>query len=389
MIPGGPGPQRAAATSVRRAQVAAGGVISTARALAAALAPQAGELVLVFVGGDLDPDQIAPALAAHLAPATVVGCTSSGEIAGPVTRGTLVAVAFGAPALRAAVALADNLSAAPMRTGHDAVVRAAAQLGLTPDALTRDRHVILTLHDGHATSAEAFCLGTAAAAPQLEFVGGVASIHRGAKVAPAVFAGGRAHRDAGLVIVLDSALPFEVLCCEHMQPTPLRTVVTAVDPTGRWIRELDGYPAAQRWRAMITSLGATAPITTTTAARFPFATYVGDRPYVRSIVELGPVMLQVAAAVDAGSVLRIMKAGDLVASTRAALDGVRARLGPLAAVIAFSCIARHTESDDRGHTTLLDQVYASQPVCGFHSFGEQIGPLLVNHTLAALAVAQA
>jgi hypothetical protein len=55
-------------------------------------------------------------------------------------------------------------------------------------------------------------------------------------------------------------------------------------------------------------------------------------------------------------------------------------------VITFSCLGRHLEAQSRGAIGALDDVYASLPVVGFHSFGEQAGPLLVNHTLAALAL---
>ncbi len=373
---------------VRRAQVPARDPDELAAALAEALAPREGELILVFVDSALEPDLVAPALDRALAPATVVGCTSSGEIAGPVTSGTAVALALGPPSVRFGVELAASLSSGPLRAGRDAVTRALARLGLTADTLDPRRHVVLTLHDGHANSAEAFCLGTAAAATGIGLVGGVASHVLDSPVRPAVFVGGLAHRDAGVVVVLDSNLPFEVISSEHMQPTPLRVVVTSADATGRLIHELDGYPAAERWRELVAGLGVVGPITTATAARFPFATYIGERPYVRSIVDVGQVTLRVAAAVDEGAVLRIMQAGDLVASTQAALDGVRDRLGSLVAVIAFSCIARHTEAADRGARGELDRLYAALPLCGFHSFGEQIGPLLVNHTLCALVLAR-
>lgn len=380
--PGGPD------RSVRRAQVRAESPRQVARALAEALAPGPDELVLAFVDSRLDAEEVAVALSAAMAPAAVVGCTSSGELAGATATGTAVAVALGPPGLRAAAELAPGLSAGALGAGRDAVTRALARLGANLDAVDPRRHVVLTLHDGHAGSAEAFCLGTAATAPTIGFVGGLASHVLGSPRPPAVFAGGHAHRDAGVVIALDSARAFEVVKSEHMSPTRLRTVVTRADGARRLILELDGYPAAIRWRALIERLGAEPPITTTTAARYPFAIYVGDRPYVRSIVDVGEVELRVAAAVDEGAVLRIMQAGDLVASTWTALERARSRLGPLAAVIAFSCIARHTEADDRGVRPALDRMYAELPLCGFHSFGEQVGPLLVNHTLAALVVAR-
>ena len=93
-------------SGVRRAQVPARSADQLADALAEALAPREGELILVFVDSALDPDLVAPALARALAPATVVGCTSSGEIAGPVTSGTAVGIALGPPNLRFAVELA-------------------------------------------------------------------------------------------------------------------------------------------------------------------------------------------------------------------------------------------------------------------------------------------
>src|SRR5690606_18928491 len=108
--------------------------------------------------------------------------------------------------------------------------------------------------------------------------------------------------------------------------------------------------------------------------------------YVRSVSGVAGDELRLAAAVDEGAVLRIMRPGDLVAQTPSALAGASSRLGQLDAALAFSCLSRHLEAQSRGATAALDDVYATLPVCGFHSFGEQSGPLLVNHTLAALAL---
>ncbi len=354
--------------------------------LAARLAPSADALVIAFVSSQLPCDEVAAELHQRLSPATVIGCTSVGEIGGAVAVGTAVAVVISCPGLRFGIGLTGELARGPLQAGRGAVVAAANALGRAAEALDPARHVALTLVDGRSAFAEGFCLGTAATAPRISFVGGSSSDVVGGPPRSAIFANGVAHRDAGLVVVLESGLSFEVITSEHMTATPARTVVTGADPRRRSIHELDGHPAAARYQQLIRELGVDRPLDNELASSFPFAIYVGGHPYVRSIREVAGDELRLAAVVDEGAVVRIMRPGDLVTQTRTAFAGARARLGELSAVITFSCLGRHLEAQTRGAGAALDEIYASVPVVGFHSFGEQAGPLLVNHTLAALAL---
>lgn len=383
------------ARAVRRASVPARSPEQVADDLAAALAPEPTALVIAFVSSELDPAAVAAAMKARMAPAQVVGCTSFGEIAGPVASRTAVAVVLDGVRVKYGVALAPDLSRGPIQAGRAAVIAAASAMNLVAEDLDPARHVAITLVDGRSPMAEGFCLGTAATAPRIGFVGGAASdtrnVPRGNGTAndpqtAAVFHDGAAHRDAGLVVVLAPQGSFEVITSEHMIATPLRVVVTRADPSRRLVLELDGHPAARRYAEVIRAAGGNGPLDNALAARFPFAVYIGGRPYVRSVSGVAGDELRLAAAVDEGAVLRIMRPGDLVAQTRSALAGASSRLGQLDAVLAFSCLGRHLEAQSRGASAALDDVYATLPVCGFHSFGEQSGPLLVNHTLAALAL---
>ena len=383
------------ARAVRRASVPARSPEQVADDLAAALAPEPTALVIAFVSSELDPAAVAAAMKARMAPAQVVGCTSFGEIAGPVASRTAVAVVLDGVRVKYGVALAPDLARGPIQAGRAAVSAAANAMNLVAEELDPARHVAITLVDGRSPMAEGFCLGTAATAPRIGFVGGAASdtrdVPRGNGTAndpqtAAVFHDGAAHRDAGLVVVLAPQGSFEVITSEHMIATPLRVVVTRADPSRRLVLELDGHPAARRYAEVIRAAGGNGPLDNALAARFPFAVYIGGRPYVRSVSGVAGDELRLAAAVDEGAVLRIMRPGDLVAQTRSALAGASSRLGQLDAVLAFSCLGRHLEAQSRGASAALDDVYATLPVCGFHSFGEQSGPLLVNHTLAALAL---
>ncbi|MEZ4401628.1 MAG: FIST N-terminal domain-containing protein [Kofleriaceae bacterium] len=376
----------ARAPAIRRAVVPAQSASQVGAALRASLAPGPDEVVLVFVSVRLDPAEVAPALARALAPARVVGCTSARELAGATVDGTAVGIVLGGPGMRVGVGVADRLAGGPLAAGRAAMVAAAHELGHAVDGLRRDRHVALTLVDGRSMLAEGFCLGSAAAAPRIGMVGGMASDAGAPTATAAVFADGRCLRDAGLVLVLETSRRFAVMLSEHMVPTPRRVVVTGADPARRRVTELDGYPAAGRYLAHLRELGAEGPVDHQLIAEYPFAMYVDGRPYVRSLRALDGDALELAAAVDEGTVLQIMRPSDLVARTAGALDDARRRVGELELVLSFSCAARNHEAERKRTRDALDRTYATAPVLGFDSFGEQFGPVLVNHSLTALVL---
>ena len=189
-----------------------------------------------------------------------------------------------------------------------------------------------------------------------------------------------------VAVVLALAAIARALWPARRVPTDARVVVTAAEPERRRVLELDGQPATRRYAELVQAQGAS-HLDAVMASSFPFALYVGGRPYVRSVADIDGDTLQFASAVDPGAVLRLMRAGDLVGSTRQALTTAADAVGgELQAVIAFSCLGRHREAITGGMRAELAAIYDSNPLIGFHSFGEQAGPLLVNHTLTGLAL---
>lgn len=344
-------------------------------------------LVVVFASHRLDPDALARAIDAELGGAPWIGCTSCGELAqGGDHQGTIAALAIASPRLRAGIGIAHDLSRSALRSSRAAVVDAATVLGVTPEQLHPGRHVGFALVDGRSGFEESFCLGSAATAPQIRFVGGSASDDLEDPPGARVFFGGRAHGNAGVVALLETDLPFTVIESEHMIPTDTRVVVTGADPERRRVFELDGRPAAARYAELIAQHGG-GPLDAVVASSFPFALYVGGRPYVRSVANVDGDTLHFASAVDPGAILRLMRPGDLVGSTRQALATATSEVGgDLRAVLAFSCLGRHREAMTSGKRDELAAIYDAAPLVGFHSLGEQKGPLLVNHTLTGLAV---
>ncbi|HWO18354.1 MAG TPA: FIST N-terminal domain-containing protein [Kofleriaceae bacterium] len=355
-------------------------------------------LAIVVADWRLEPAVIARVTQRGLAPAPVVGGTTIGVIApsagggGGDARGgpgpELAAAGLGLYGdwLRVGIGLATDLPRSALTRSRDAVEEAAAALGTSASLLDPARHVGITILDGSCGHEEAFCIGSAAAAPQIRVVGGCAAIEVPSPRRAHVWCRGEALPDAGAVVVLATELPVYAITSTHLRPTDVKTVVTGA--SGRVITELDGRPAARRLYDLVRRLGdeperPEQPL----ATRYAFARYISRVPYVRSMVYLDGDRIVLAGGVETGHVLRLMRTGDLIGTTRRDLALAADRVGgAMAALLAMSCIGRHWEAAERGIAHELAEVYAAYPTIGYQSSGEQSGMLLVNHSLTALAI---
>lgn len=346
------------------------------------------KLVVVFADWRLDPTALVGALQRVLGRVPFVGCTAIGVVGSVGLDGpTTVALGLYGEGLRAGVGIATELSKHALARSRDAVDRAAHALGFRCEQLDPTRHVAFTLAEGSAQIEEAFCIGSAAAAPQIRVVGGAASTELDATGAlplgpTAVWAHGEVMADAGVAVMLELARPFEAITSCHLVPTELKTVVTAAN--GRTIEELDGVPAPRRLAELLDKLGVQFDANKPTT--YSFARVIDGVPYVRSIRHVERDRIQLASGVEPGHVLRIMKPGDLIALTKRDLAAAKERLGSIDALLAFSCVHRDWEAKGRSLAAEHAAVYDAYPTTGFQSFGEQTGMLFVNHTLTALAI---
>lgn len=366
----------------RNATTGAPDALAAASELVAKLRADGLALVVAFADWRLDAPRFSSELQRGFGSTPTVGCTAHGVIGsvdGP--RPTAVATAFYGRGVRVGIGVAPDLPQSAMVRSREAVGRASAALGSPPEALDPNRHVAFTLVDGTSGYDDVFCIGSAAAAPQVRFVGGSASTELGSTARAFVWANGQPLQDAGIVCLLETDRRFEAITSQHMVATTARTVVTA--SSGRAIDELDGIPAAQRLRKLVAQVGGTFEEPQPTS--FTLARFVDGAPYIRSITRIEDDTIHLATAVDAGDVLYVMQPGDLIGQTSNDLQRAAERLGGMEALIAFCCVGRHLEAATSGQQMALLKLYANYPTTGFLSFGEQTGMVLVNHTLTALA----
>ncbi|HLL25961.1 MAG TPA: FIST N-terminal domain-containing protein [Kofleriaceae bacterium] len=374
-------------TSIARQVVATGAdTEQVAREIVEGLRAPDLRIAFVFADWRHDPHTFARVTQHGLSPAVSIGGSTSGVIANSAHRDGINAVGLGLYGdwVHVGVGVASDLPKAALTGSRDAVQRAAASMGRSANGLDPSRHVAITLVEGRCGHEEAFCIGSAAAAPQIRFVGGCSSTevhapHRRAHV----WLGGEVLDDAGVVIILESELPFHAVTSAHLVATETKTVVTAA--SGRVIEELDGRPALYRLRQITAYLGD--DITMPRPSSHSFARYVDGVPYVRSITHFEGNHIHLASAVEAGHVLRVMRPGDLIGTTTRDLAAAAEKVGgTIAALLAFSCAGRHWEAASKNLERELAGAYAQYSAVGLQSLGEQAGMLLVNHTLTGLAI---
>jgi len=348
---------------------------------------RAPDLRCAFVFSDwrLAPAVMASVTQRGLSPAMTVGATTLGVI-GPVSQVSAHPYAVGlglyGDGFRVGVGVASELPKSALTRSRDAVHQAAAALGTVASALDSTQHVGITLVDGRCGHEEAFCIGSAATAPQIRMVGGSAATKIQSDHKTYVWVKGEVMTDAGIALVLESQLPFHAVTSSHVIPTELKTVVTGAD--GRVISELDGRPAVSRLRELVAPLGGELE---DLASHYSFARYIDGAPYVRSIAHVEAEQFMLASAVEVGHVLRVMRPGDLIGTTTRDLALAAERVGgTMSAFLAFSCVGRHFEAASRKIEGELAQAYSTHPSIGFQTFGEQSNMLLVNHTLTGLAI---
>ena len=346
--------------------------------------------IFVFHGTHHDPAALAGALAEAFPGTTTLGCSTMGEV-GPtgLTSGGLSAFAVGGQA-RLAVALVEDTPGFAFAQGERLMEELAGALALGREELAADRHLLLTLTDGLSGAEERVVASLSLSAPGLSLVGGSAADDLQA-VQTSVFLDGRTWHSATLVALLEPNVAFRPFAVHHFEAGDRRVVVTRADPDTRVVHELDGWPAARVYEDIAELAEGSLdedPMLPSSGA-ICFGIPVADGFFLRSVFRAEGNALVMRGAVADGEVLRVMHGRDLVQDTRAGLERELAELEAPAGMLLFNCGGRLLEARACEVEQELADAMGLLPCAGFSTYGEQFGPLLVNHTLTGVALGSA
>ena len=340
-------------------------------------------VLLLFFSPQMPAQPLAEAFRRAFTIPVQVGCSTAGEI-GPfgMTEGGAVALLFPADSFQCVAGLVTEISQHGFERGIACARVLTERLAEIAGGEVEHAAFALTFIDGLSNCEELMVSAFQVGLREIPHVGGSAGdglafretflIHNGV-----------AYRDAALLCLFHSRLPFKIFKTDHYEPTDVRLVVTECDQERRVVTQMNGLPAMEEY-ALVTGLDADA-LSTMSFASHPLMVKVGGDYFCRSIRRVEPEGLSFFCAIDNGVVLTLARRLDMAESIGAALARLEGQLGGIDVVLGFDCILRRVEAENRqlGHS--IAALYRRYNVVGFNTYGEQYRSMHINQTFTGIA----
>ncbi|ANH08307.1 FIST N-terminal domain-containing protein [Shinella sp. HZN7] len=349
--------------------------------LAAGLGPGPFALVLLFVSPEADVAAIVSEGAKTWPGARIAGCTTAGEISGAgYDEESIVAVGFHARHFAAETLLVPDLSKLVAAELSDALQHIRQTLARDHGHLAEEFALLLV--DGLSAREDELASALAAATGAMPLIGGSAGDGTHFRET-LVFDGKRLLANAAVISVIRGDCPLRPFKMDHIRPTARRMVVTEADPEARIVRRINAEPAVREYARLIGMQPES--VDTLTFAIHPLTVRMGECHHVRAIQRVLPSgELLFFSAIDEGMVLTIAEPHNLVGHLSAELQALKEPADPVA-VLAFDCILRRIEAQEKQMTGRVSELLRQHGVIGFSTYGEQIGPMHINHTMTGFA----
>lgn len=338
-------------------------------------------LVLAFSAAQYNPHEVAAKLQAAYPQATILGCTTAGEIVdGAMLQGHVVALALDSEVVEVVgVEVVKGLKAGA--TPDEAVRRLAQKVGQPARDWDFGTYVGLALFDGLAGAEERF-LDRLGDLTEVLFTGGSAGDEL-TFTQTCVLVGDDAVEDAAVLALLKPKHGFRVVKTQSARPLGKKLTVTASDPATRRVLAFNGKPAIE---AYAEALGCSVEEAATRFHGNPLGLYSSDELFIRSPHKTEDGAMQFFCNLLEGMELELLEATDIVADTAAALAADAAEHGAPSAVVDFHCILRTLWLRGKGETEAYGQTLKGCPAVGFSTYGEvYLGHVNQTSTMLVLA----
>lgn len=337
---------------------------------AAALRQQLGgfetRFLIAFASSAYDQAALATALRESFPEASIIGCSTAGEIvSGHMLQNSLVAMAFSPAAIDdLKIEVVQGLKAG---ASIDAAMEAfGAHFGTPVSQLDYRKYVGLVLIDG-LTLAEENLMEALGDRSNVTFIG--ASAGDDLKFTQTfVYADGQVYSDAAVLALLKPAVEFDFIKTQSFCASAKQLVPTKVDRASRTVYEFNGQPAAS---AYAEALGVSVEELPNHFMSNPVGLMDGNEPFVRSPMQLKDDAVAFYCNVHEGMELAVLEPLDIVADTRQALAAKQQEVGHISGIIDFHCILRTLQLRNEGRTGEYGQIFTDVPTVGFSTYGEE------------------
>jgi len=341
--------------------------------------------LLAFFSPVFDSERLNAAFSQRFPGVSVAACSSAGEISptGGRERG-LVIVAFPKAGFRIVSALLETVGELDVEKAANTVRSLRRALDAASTHTRRGERFAISLIDGLANSEERVVSAIDQALDGIPLVGGSAGDDLAFNKTSLIHQG-RVHRDAAVLMLVESEFPVRIFRTDNFEPTDTKFVVTDSDDEARTVRELNAEPAAAEYA---TAVGLDPKnLSPMSFASHPLVVRVGGEYFCRSIRRLNPDgSLTFFCAIDRGLVLTLARPRDVVEVTRAELERLESELGGIDVLIGFDCVLRRLDAEIRQKRRAISDLYKQYCVVGFETYGEQYRSMHLNQTFTGVAI---
>jgi hypothetical protein len=374
------------ADSIVVAQAKAAGPFAAAKEISLQLAPLDLAMVVVFVSPFYEPAVFIKELCRRLPDIPICGCTTAGELSpNGWDEDSVVALGFSATDFIVAATALLDLSSFRVDQGrlacsqlHHEFMRRTANCDAAQESFG------LLLIDGMCQREEAVMSAICGSLEDIPVVGGSAG--DGLQFDRSwIFYDGEAHSDAAVLILIRTHLPFRLFKSDNFEPTSTKMVVTEADTERRIVKEINAEPAAIEYSRAV-GLGGS-KLDAFSFAAHPVLVRVGGAYYARSIQRMdADGSLRFFCAIDEGMVLTVARERNLIEVTRDLFKEIVDDLGDVSIFIGFECVLRRLDLEQHQLSREMSDLYRSNNVIGFRTYGEQYRSMHVNQTLTGVAI---
>ncbi len=321
--------------------------------------------VLFFASSQYDPASISRMMKEKFAEATVIGCSTAGElVSGGMLKNSVVAMALESDVISGIAA--DVIDLGDRKAPSRAVIGLAEKFGSKPLDLNPEQYVGIILIDG-LSCAEEWLMEKIGDLVDIPVIGGSAGDDLAFRKT-SVYLDGKVYENSAVLALLKPASGFELVKTQSFCGTGKKLVPTAVDEATRKVIEFNGLPAVT---AYAEAVGAKESDIVSHFMSNPVGLIAEGEPFVRSPQRVDGSSIYFYCQIRKGVDLEVLSSTDIIADTTAAIQKLQRDDHPIKGIINFNCILRTLQLYQEGKNEAYGNIFKDTPTVGFSTYGEE------------------
>jgi len=336
--------------------------------------------VLFFMPDRLDPEKVSAEISAQMPSAAVFGCSTAGQITSVgYENDALLLIAFPRRHFRCSSTLIKPLKSSSIESTANQARVLAERFPRTGNWKT----VAFVIADGMSKQEDLLVAALNAGLGDIPVFGGSAGNGLAFNETYVVH-GGTAHRNAALLLLIETDLAFGGVGFDHILPTDRQMVVTRAVPDERLVLEINGVPAAKEYARYVNC--SVEDLSPKVFAENPVLVRNGKTWHVRAIQQVAEDDgLWFLSAIDDGLVLTLGRGTEILKTLEQELEHCCRQDGRPDFVIGFDCYLRRLEIEQNDLVGSVSRILSANRVFGFNTYGEQHLGVHVNQTFVGVA----